>query len=200
MNRANPYGAILSVALLLRHSLQRPDLAAAVEAAVDACIDDGVLTADIGGSASTSDVGAAVVAALPAQRGAAAGVRVVTLEIYDTTLRDGAQGVGINFSVSDKVRIAEHLDRIGVTVIEGGWPGANQTDTEFFAEMRGATFGARAAGGVRGHAAAGRAAPGRPPGARAARLRRADRHAGGQELGRAGARRAAHLARREPRA
>ncbi len=65
----------------------------------------------------------------------------MTLEIYDTTLRDGAQGVGINFSVSDKVRIAEHLDRIGVTVIEGGWPGANQTDTEFFAEMRGATFG-----------------------------------------------------------
>jgi isopropylmalate/homocitrate/citramalate synthase len=64
----------------------------------------------------------------------------VTLEIYDTTLRDGAQGVGINFSVSDKVRIAEHLDHVGVRVIEGGWPGANQTDTEFFAEMRGATF------------------------------------------------------------
>jgi 2-isopropylmalate synthase len=64
----------------------------------------------------------------------------VTLEIYDTTLRDGAQGVGINFSVSDKVRIAEHLERIGVTVIEGGWPGANRTDTEFFAEMRGASF------------------------------------------------------------
>ena len=61
----------------------------------------------------------------------------MTLEIYDTTLRDGAQGVGINFSVSDKLRIAEHLDRIGVSVIEGGWPGANQTDTEFFAEMRG---------------------------------------------------------------
>jgi 2-isopropylmalate synthase len=61
----------------------------------------------------------------------------MTLEIYDTTLRDGAQGVGINFSVSDKLRIAEHLDRIGVTVIEGGWPGANQTDTAFFAEMRG---------------------------------------------------------------
>jgi 3-isopropylmalate dehydrogenase len=66
MNRANPYGAILSVALLLRHSLRRPDLAGAVEAAVDACIDNGVLTADIGGGASTSDVGAAVVAALPA--------------------------------------------------------------------------------------------------------------------------------------
>ncbi len=69
-NRANPYGAILSVALLLRHSMRRPDLAADVEAAVDACIDDGVLTADIGGTAGTSDVGAAVVAALPAHRAA----------------------------------------------------------------------------------------------------------------------------------
>ena len=64
----------------------------------------------------------------------------MNLEIYDTTLRDGAQGVGINFSVSDKLRIAEHLDRLGVSVIEGGWPGANQTDTEFFAEARGAGF------------------------------------------------------------
>ena len=60
----------------------------------------------------------------------------MSLEIYDTTLRDGAQGVGINFSVSDKMRIADHLDRLGVDVIEGGWPGANQTDTEFFAAMR----------------------------------------------------------------
>ena len=60
----------------------------------------------------------------------------MNIEIYDTTLRDGAQGVGINFSVSDKLRIAEHLDTLGVTVIEGGWPGANPTDTEFFAAMR----------------------------------------------------------------
>ncbi|MGA8015516.1 MAG: citramalate synthase [Candidatus Dormiibacterota bacterium] len=58
------------------------------------------------------------------------------LQIYDTTLRDGAQGVGINFSVSDKLRIAEQLDRLGVAVIEGGWPGSNPTDTEFFARMR----------------------------------------------------------------
>jgi len=59
------------------------------------------------------------------------------LQIYDTTLRDGAQGVGINFSVSDKLRIAEQLDQLGVDVIEGGWPGSNPTDTEFFAQMRG---------------------------------------------------------------
>jgi 2-isopropylmalate synthase len=60
----------------------------------------------------------------------------MSIEIYDTTLRDGAQGVGINFSVSDKLRIVEHLDTLGVTVIEGGWPGANPTDTEFFEAMR----------------------------------------------------------------
>jgi 2-isopropylmalate synthase len=81
----------------------------------------------------------------------------VSIEIYDTTLRDGAQGVGINFSVSDKLRIAEHLDTLGVTVIEGGWPGANPTDTEFFAAMRTrplrnatlAAFGATRRPGVR---------------------------------------------------
>jgi 2-isopropylmalate synthase len=60
----------------------------------------------------------------------------MSIEIYDTTLRDGAQGVGINFSVSDKLRIAEHLDTLGVAVVEGGWPGANPTDTEFFEAMR----------------------------------------------------------------
>jgi 2-isopropylmalate synthase len=62
------------------------------------------------------------------------------LTIYDTTLRDGAQGVGINFSASDKVRIAEQLDRLGVGVIEGGWPGSNPTDTAVFAELRGHRF------------------------------------------------------------
>lgn len=71
---ANPYGAILSVALMLRHSLQRPDLAAAVDAAVDACIDDGAVTADLGGACSTSAAGAAVRAALPAHLPTAAGI------------------------------------------------------------------------------------------------------------------------------
>ncbi|MGH9062322.1 MAG: homocitrate synthase/isopropylmalate synthase family protein, partial [Acidimicrobiales bacterium] len=80
----------------------------------------------------------------------------MSLELYDTTLRDGAQGVGINFSVGDKLRVVEHLDRLGVDVIEGGWPGANETDTEFFATMRGvrlqhatlAAFGATCRAGV----------------------------------------------------
>jgi 3-isopropylmalate dehydrogenase len=74
MDIADPYGAILSVALMLRHSLQRADLAVAVEAAVDACIDNDVLTADLGGTTSTSAAGAAVVAALPARLPTAAGV------------------------------------------------------------------------------------------------------------------------------
>ena len=54
------------------------------------------------------------------------------VEIYDTTLRDGAQGEGINFSVVDKLRIAEKLDAFGVHFIEGGWPGSNPKDLEFF--------------------------------------------------------------------
>ena len=54
------------------------------------------------------------------------------VEIYDTTLRDGSQGEGINFSVVDKLRIAERLDAFGVHYIEGGWPGSNPKDLEFF--------------------------------------------------------------------
>ncbi|MGA8015517.1 MAG: 3-isopropylmalate dehydrogenase, partial [Candidatus Dormiibacterota bacterium] len=57
---ANPYGAILSVALLLRHSLGRDDLGRAVEAAVDGCISEGVLGADLGGSAGSAEIGEAV--------------------------------------------------------------------------------------------------------------------------------------------
>lgn len=54
------------------------------------------------------------------------------IELYDTTLRDGAQGEGISFSVEDKIRISEKLDEIGVHYIEGGWPGSNPKDDEFF--------------------------------------------------------------------
>lgn len=55
------------------------------------------------------------------------------LHVYDTTLRDGAQQEGLNLSVVDKMAIASHLDDLGVGYIEGGWPGANPKDTEFFA-------------------------------------------------------------------
>ncbi len=54
------------------------------------------------------------------------------LYIFDTTLRDGAQTQGVDFSIDDKEKIAFSLDSLGVDYIEGGWPGANPTDTEFF--------------------------------------------------------------------
>ena len=54
------------------------------------------------------------------------------LYIFDTTLRDGAQTQGVDFSIDDKEKIAIALDSLGVDYIEGGWPGANPTDTEFF--------------------------------------------------------------------
>jgi 2-isopropylmalate synthase len=58
------------------------------------------------------------------------------IEIYDTTLRDGSQGPGVSFSLADKLRIAERLDRFGVHYIEGGWPGSNPKDIEFFDEAK----------------------------------------------------------------
>jgi len=51
--------------------------------------------------------------------------------LYDTTLRDGAQSEGISFSVVDKLHITEKLDELGVSFIEGGWPGSNPKDAEF---------------------------------------------------------------------
>lgn len=56
--------------------------------------------------------------------------------LFDTTLRDGSQTAGINYSVEDKVRIAEKLAEFGVSWIEGGWPGASPKDSEFFEAMR----------------------------------------------------------------
>jgi 2-isopropylmalate synthase len=56
------------------------------------------------------------------------------IELYDTTLRDGSQGEGINFSALDKLRIAERLDAFGIHYIEGGWPGSNPKDMEFFSQ------------------------------------------------------------------
>ena len=56
----------------------------------------------------------------------------MTLEIYDTTLRDGSQQEGISLTVGDKLRIAGLLDDLGVHYVEGGWPGANPKDDEFF--------------------------------------------------------------------
>jgi len=58
------------------------------------------------------------------------------VSIYDTTLRDGAQAEGISFSLEDKIKIAQRLDAIGVPFIEGGWPGSNTKDVEFFRRIQ----------------------------------------------------------------
>ena len=58
------------------------------------------------------------------------------LKIYDTTLRDGTQGEGISFSVTDKLLITERLDHFGVDYIEGGFPGSNPKDHEFFQKLQ----------------------------------------------------------------
>jgi 2-isopropylmalate synthase len=58
--------------------------------------------------------------------------RRAAVELYDTTLRDGAQGTGLSYSIEDRLRILHKLDQLGVPYIEGGWPGANPRDTEFF--------------------------------------------------------------------
>lgn len=58
-----------------------------------------------------------------------------SVTLYDTTLRDGSQRAGITYSVEDKLRIARRLDSLGMAYIEGGWPGSNPKDAQFFAEL-----------------------------------------------------------------
>ncbi|MFQ6059510.1 MAG: citramalate synthase [Anaerolineae bacterium] len=60
----------------------------------------------------------------------------MVLQLYDTTLRDGAQREGISFSVEDKLKITRKLDELGIHYIEGGWPGSNPKDAEYFARVR----------------------------------------------------------------
>ena len=59
-----------------------------------------------------------------------------TVQLYDTTLRDGAQQERISFSVEDKLKIVQKLDELSIDFVEGGWPGSNPKDTEFFAKAR----------------------------------------------------------------
>lgn len=61
----------------------------------------------------------------------------MTIEIYDTTLRDGTQAENFNLSSDDKVRITRQLDKLGIDFIEGGWPGANPQSVEYFQKIRG---------------------------------------------------------------
>jgi len=67
---------------------------------------------------------------------------VALIEILDTTLRDGTQGEAVNLSSDDKVAIAKRLAAFGIPIIEGGWPGSNPKDAEFFARMKGVDLGA----------------------------------------------------------
>jgi 2-isopropylmalate synthase len=60
----------------------------------------------------------------------------MTVRLYDTTLRDGTQREGLSLSVEDKLKIARALDRLGVSYIEGGWPGSNPKDADFFRRIR----------------------------------------------------------------
>jgi 2-isopropylmalate synthase len=66
----------------------------------------------------------------------AAEVTTPKVEMYDTTLRDGSQQVGLDLTVADKLRVALALDTLGVDVIEGGWPGSNPKDAEFFDRVK----------------------------------------------------------------
>jgi 2-isopropylmalate synthase len=59
-------------------------------------------------------------------------IKISKIIIYDTTLRDGAQGEGVYFSVEDKIRIVKKLDQLGIDYVEGGWPGSNPKDFEFY--------------------------------------------------------------------
>ena len=59
-----------------------------------------------------------------------------TIKIYDTTLRDGSQSEDVSFTVEDKVRIAHKLDELGIDYIEGGWPGSNPKDIDFFKRIQ----------------------------------------------------------------
>lgn len=65
---------------------------------------------------------------------------MLSVQLYDTTLRDGVQREGISFSVVDKLNIARKLDELGVHFIEGGWPGSNPKDVEFFDKARNLTL------------------------------------------------------------
>ena len=69
----------------------------------------------------------------PAKLDGIGGMTRERLYLYDTTLRDGQQSQGVDFSVEDKVQIARALDGLGIDYVEGGWPGANPTDSAFFA-------------------------------------------------------------------
>ena len=81
------------------------------------------------------------------------------VQLFDTTLRDGTQSEGLSLSVEDKLKIARLLDGFGIHFIEGGYPGSNPKDVEFFQRAQVAVAEARQADRVRHDAQGGRPAP-----------------------------------------
>ena len=149
---ANPIGTILSGAMLLRWSLGQVAAAEAIEAAVGQALDDGYRTA---GSRSRRCTGKRIdpgrgnrrddrrdprEALLQARAGRPMSADLDPIRLYDTTLRDGAQREGLILSLADKLKIARRLDEFGMPFVEGGWPGSNPKDGEFFAAARSMTW------------------------------------------------------------
>ncbi len=120
--------------------------------------------------------------------------------LYDTTLRDGTQREGLVLSLADKLKIARRLDEVGFPYIEGGWPGSNPKDADFFDAARSMTWRNARTGGLRLDAAPRRTRRSRrPEPPRARRGRDARRHDLRQELAAPRHRGARRDAGREPR-
>ena len=83
--------------------------------------------------------------------------------IFDTTLRDGAQTEGVNFSIDDKNKISKALSDLGVDYLEGGWPGANTLDTAFFVIPKAVRIVFSNFGGLLKNVVSKVLAPGHPP-------------------------------------
>ena len=118
--------------------------------------------------------------------------------LYDTTLRDGTQRENISLSRNDKVKIAQRLDAFGIPYIEGGWPGSNPKDVEFFARIREVPLAAGQDLRLRLDAPQADPLRSRRQHPDAARGANAGGHAGGQELGPPRARGDRDHAGREP--
>ncbi|GAB6136212.1 hypothetical protein JCM16307_17610 [Thermococcus prieurii] len=105
------------------------------------------------------------------------------VELYDTTLRDGSQMEGISFSLEDKLRITEKLDEFGIHYIEGGWPGSNPKDIEYFRAVGDLSLENARIASLWKHETAEAKARGRPEPQRPRRLRGRDSYDIRQELG-----------------
>ena len=149
---ANPIGTILSGAMMLRWSFGRDDAAKAIESAVDGDARRGPPDARhprtrrgrqrrCRGGPRRRDAGHDRGDPRPARRSRSCrGAVSQPVRLYDTTLRDGAQREGLVLSLADKLKIARRLDDFGMPYVEGGWPGSNPKDGEFFAAARSITW------------------------------------------------------------